>query len=82
VDEVPRAIRAAAERGLRMLLLVGRRDPGVSYVDAHAGEVMKALSIPGYERIDLEATDHTFTPVGVQERVLELLSERLAAAWA
>lgn len=78
VDEVPRMLRRSAESGVRTVLMVGRKDPGVAYVDAHAGEAMRALSaVPGFERIDLTGTDHTFTPVSVQERVSELLSREL-----
>jgi hypothetical protein len=78
VDEVPRALRRTAERGVDTLLLVSRKDPGVSYVDAHAAEGMQALaSVPGFIRADIEGTDHTFTPVSVQERVSDLLTEHL-----
>jgi alpha-beta hydrolase superfamily lysophospholipase len=76
-EDVPRSLREAAERGVRLLLLVGRKDPGVNYLDVHAGPAMTGLAVDGYQRIDLDATDHTFTPVAVQERVLEILSDHV-----
>jgi alpha-beta hydrolase superfamily lysophospholipase len=82
VEEVPKALRAMAERGVDALLLVSRLDPGVSYVDAHASLAMKALSsIAGFRRVELEGTDHTFTPVGVQQKVAEILTEHLERLW-
>jgi alpha-beta hydrolase superfamily lysophospholipase len=80
VGEVPRALRSMAERGVDTLLIVSRGDPGVAYVDAHAGEEMEALSrVNGFSRVDLEDADHPFSPVSVQERVTDLLTARLAA---
>jgi alpha-beta hydrolase superfamily lysophospholipase len=80
VDEVPRALRSMAERGVDTLLIVSRGDPGVAYVDAHAAEAMKALpGVSGFSRVDLEDADHPFSPVSVQERVTDLLTARLAA---
>jgi alpha-beta hydrolase superfamily lysophospholipase len=80
VGEVPRALRSMAERGVDTLLIVSRGDPGVAYVDAHAGEEMKALSrVDRFSRVDLEDADHPFSPVSVQERVTDLLTARLAA---
>jgi alpha-beta hydrolase superfamily lysophospholipase len=79
VAEVPRALRSMAERGVDTLLIVSQGDPGVAYVDAHAGEEMKALSrVDGFSRVDLEDADHPFSPVSVQERVTDLLTARLA----
>jgi len=80
VAEVPRALRSMAERGVDTLLIVSRGDPGVAYVDAHAGEEMKALSkVDRFSRVDVEDADHPFSPVSVQERVTDLLTARLAA---
>jgi hypothetical protein len=57
---------------------VSRNDPGVAYVDVHAPEAMRALvGTPGFERVDLDGTDHTFTPVGTQEAVSDLLTRHL-----
>jgi hypothetical protein len=78
VEEVPRMLRAMAERGLDTFLVVSRNDPGVAYVDVHDPEAMRGLSgVPGFRRVDLDGTDHTFTPVGIQEAVSDLLTEHL-----
>jgi dienelactone hydrolase len=79
VEEVPRALRAMAERGVDAFLLVSQNDPGVSYVDAHASREMQALAeLPKFQRFDLAGADHTFTPVAVQDKVSDLLTEHLA----
>jgi pimeloyl-ACP methyl ester carboxylesterase len=80
VDEVPRMLRAMAERGVETLLIVSRNDPGVAYVDAHAADAMRALEGQrGFRRVDLAGADHSFTPVAVQESVSDALTERLGA---
>jgi dienelactone hydrolase len=82
VDEVPRALRKMANRGVDTLLLVSRNDPGVAYVDAHAAVEMRELTgLPGYLRIDLDGADHSFTPVAAQERVSDVLTEHLLARY-
>ena len=80
VDDVPRTLRAMAERGVDALLVVSRNNPGVAYVDAHAGDAMRALAgVPRFHRVDIDGADHSFTPVTLQERVSDLLTERLVA---
>jgi alpha-beta hydrolase superfamily lysophospholipase len=80
VDDVPRALEAMARKGVDALLVVSRNDPGVVYVDTHAAAPMAALAhVPGYHRVDLGGADHSFTPVTLQERVSDILTERLAA---
>jgi alpha-beta hydrolase superfamily lysophospholipase len=80
VDDVPRALRAMAGRGVDTVLVVSRNDPGVVYVDTHAQAEMAALAgVPGFHRVDLRGADHSFTPVTLQERVSDILSERLSA---
>jgi dienelactone hydrolase len=80
VDDVPRTLRAMADRGVDTLLVVSRNDPGVAYVDAHAGAEMGAVSgLPRFHRVDIDGADHSFTPVTLQERVSDLLTERLLA---
>jgi dienelactone hydrolase len=83
VDEVPRELRKMADRGVDTLLVVSRNDPGVAYVDAHAGREMGALTgIPGYERVDLDGADHSFTPVVAQIRVSDLLTSHLTRLYS
>jgi len=80
VEDVPRTLRKMAERGVDTLLLVSPNDPGVAYVDAHAGEAMRALAdVSGFRRVDVASTDHPFTPVDAQERVSDALTEHLLA---
>jgi dienelactone hydrolase len=83
VEEVPRSLRSMAERGVETLLVVSRNDPGVAYVDLHAGDAMRSLSgipgIPGFRRVDVESADHTFTPISTQKLVSDLLTEHLLA---
>jgi dienelactone hydrolase len=82
VEDVPRTLRAMTERGVETLIVVSRNDPGVAYVDAHATEAMRALGdAPRYHRVDLEGTDHSFTPVTTQKRVSDLITEHLAARY-
>lgn len=82
VEDVPRTLRRMAERGVDTLLLVSRKDPGVNYVDAHASDAMRALvAVPGFRRVDLDATDHTFTPIAAQERVIDLVTDHLLARY-
>jgi pimeloyl-ACP methyl ester carboxylesterase len=80
VEEVPRALRAMADRGVDAFLLVSKNDPGVSYVDGHAAKEMHALAgVKGFHREDIAGADHTFTPVAVQAQVIDCLTEHLVA---
>jgi dienelactone hydrolase len=80
VDDVPKTLRSMAERAIDTLLVVSKNDPGVAYVDAHAGEAMRALAgVAGFRRVDVDGADHPFTPVTVQEHVSDVLTEHLVA---
>jgi dienelactone hydrolase len=80
VDAVPQHLREMAARGVDTMLVVSRNDPGVAYVDAHATDEMRSLAaVPGFRRVDVDGADHSFTPVALQERVSDLLTERLIA---
>ena len=82
VNDVPRALRRMAERGVDTLLLVSRNDPGVAYVDAHAADEMRALAdVHGFRRVDIDGADHAFTPVDAQERVSDVLTEHLVSRY-
>ena len=71
-----------AERGVDTLLVVSRNDPGVAYVDAHAGDDMRALAlVPGFRRVDFGSADHTFTPIAAQECLNEVVMEQLLARY-
>jgi alpha-beta hydrolase superfamily lysophospholipase len=78
VDEVPRTLRSMADKGVETTVVVSRNDPGVTYVDSHAKEGMRSLEgRPHYRRVDLEGSDHSFTPVTMQDRVSDILTEEL-----
>ncbi|HXX70365.1 MAG TPA: hypothetical protein VEK07_24505, partial [Polyangiaceae bacterium] len=78
VDGVPLELRRMAERGVDTLLVVSRNDPGVAYVDKHAGDAMRALEgVARFKRVDFDGADHSFTPMVVQESVSDLLTENL-----
>lgn len=79
VDEVPLELRRMAERDVDTLLVVSRNDPGVAYVDKHAGDAMRALEgVARFRRVDLDGADHSFTPMAIQESVSAILTEHLA----
>jgi pimeloyl-ACP methyl ester carboxylesterase len=82
VDDVPRTLRRMAERGVETLLLVSRNDPGVTYVDTHAADAMRALTgAAGFQRVDVAGADHAFTPLDAQERVSNVLTDHLVARY-
>ncbi len=82
VADVPRTLRQMSERGVETLLLVSRNDPGVAYVDTHAGDAMRALGeVPRFRRINITGADHAFTPVEAQRRVSDALTEHLLARY-
>jgi alpha-beta hydrolase superfamily lysophospholipase len=82
VDEVPRRLRAMADRGVQTALVVSKRDPGVLYVDERAREGMRALEgVSHFRRVDLDGSDHSFTPRTMQEKVSEVLTEELLRRW-
>jgi len=82
VGEVPRTLRRMADRGVDTLLVVSRNDPGVAYVDAHAGDAMRELaSVSGFRRVDFGSADHTFTPIAAQERLNDVVMEHLLARY-
>src|SRR2546425_618093 len=82
VGGVPRTLRRMADRGVDTLLVVSRNDPGVAYVDAHAGDAMRELaSVSGFRRVDFGSADHTFTPIAAQERLNDVVMEHLLARY-
>ena len=59
-----------SDRGLDALLIVSQPDPGIDFVDRHAPEAMRnAERLPGFRRVDVPGTDHTFTTIASQRHV-------------
>jgi hypothetical protein len=79
-DSVPGRLRALCARGVDVSLIVAPHDPGIDYVDANFGAGMRALgTVPNFQRITIDGTDHTFTALWAQKRVGELVTEHLVA---
>jgi alpha-beta hydrolase superfamily lysophospholipase len=77
-NDVPRCLRLMAERGVDTFLIVSERDPGVYYVDSKYGPEMRALvGLPGYTRVDVKGTDHTFTARWAQDKVTATITAHL-----
>jgi pimeloyl-ACP methyl ester carboxylesterase len=77
-NDVPRCLRLMAERGVDTFLIVSERDPGVYYVDSKYGPEMQALeSVPGFTRVDVKGTDHTFTARWAQAKVAATITAHL-----
>jgi alpha-beta hydrolase superfamily lysophospholipase len=67
-----------SEQGLDALLIVSQPDPGIDFVDRHAPEAMRdAERLPGFRRVDIPGTDHTFTTMASQRQVELTTSEYL-----
>jgi alpha-beta hydrolase superfamily lysophospholipase len=72
---VPAGLRQISERGMDAFLLVSERDPGIDYVDRHASAAMRdAQALPRFRRVDIRGTDHTFTSIASQRRVIDLVT--------
>lgn len=81
-ESVPTRLRHMAGRGVDTLLVVSQHDPGVEYVDIHFPSEMKALAnVAGFRRVDFIGTDHTFTSLYAQKKVLETVTEHLARSY-
>jgi dienelactone hydrolase len=76
---VPVSLRRMVERGVDTLLVVTENDPGVTYVDTHWGEEMRALQtgLPGFRRDEVPGADHNFTSLWSQERLSDLTTDHL-----
>lgn len=75
---VPECLRQMAENKVDTLVIATEKDPGIHYVDTHYGEAMNALKeVPGYCRIDLKGTDHTFTSCFAQWVVINTITEHM-----
>jgi len=77
-NDVPKALRMMAARGVDTYLVVTEHDPGVDYVDSNYGSEMRALaSVHGFSRTDVKGTDHTFTALWAQDHVSAMITDHL-----
>ena len=68
--QVTAGLQQISEQGLDALLIVSQPDPGIDFVDRHAPEAMRnAERLPGFRRVDVPGTDHTFTTLASQRHV-------------
>jgi dienelactone hydrolase len=66
-----------SEQGIDALLVVSQPDPGIDYVDRHAPEAMRAAErLARFERVDVPGTDHTFTTLSSQRRIIDLTTSK------
>jgi alpha-beta hydrolase superfamily lysophospholipase len=77
-NDVPKALRMMAGRGVDTYLVVTEHDPGVDYVDSNYGNEMRELaSVDGFSRTDVKGTDHTFTALWAQDHVSTMITDHL-----
>ena len=82
VEDVPASLRHLAERGVDTVLVVAAHDPGVEYVDMHQPRQMRSLAhVPGFRRIEVDGTDHTFTSIFAQRLVADLIVGHVAGRY-
>ena len=82
VEDVPASLRHLAERGVDTLLVAAAHDPGVEYVDMHQPQKMRALAkLPGFRRIELAGTDHTFTSMFAQRLAADSIVGHVAGRY-
>lgn len=75
---IPRELASIVERGVDVHFVYSVGDPGVEYLDIHAGKLVRELrgrSNFGLEMI--EDADHTFTPIPSQSVLADALTRHL-----
>lgn len=76
MDQVARNFRSLIERGVRLLFVFSPGDPGLCYLDAVAGNELRRWNSSG--RIEwqiVRGSNHTFTSLGSQDRLLKLICD-------
>jgi alpha-beta hydrolase superfamily lysophospholipase len=77
---VTAGFKQISDHGLDALLIVSQPDPGIDFVDRHATAAMRAAEgLPGFRRVNVPGTDHTFTTIASQRAVLEITSAQYLA---
>ena len=75
---VAAGLRQISLNGIDALLVVSRPDPGIDFVDRHApGPIRESEGLPRFVRVNISGTDHTFTTLSSQRRVLEITTQYL-----
>jgi alpha-beta hydrolase superfamily lysophospholipase len=65
--------------GTDVFMLFSARNPGLDHIDLHARRQVRRLAgRPNFQIEVIEGPDHTFTPLWSQERLLDMVSVRLA----
>jgi hypothetical protein len=77
-SDVARGFRAFSQRGGEALLVFGELDGGRDVIEEHLGPgARKMQGRPGFSVALVQGTDHTFTPVGAQRALFEVLRGHL-----
>ena len=70
---VTAGLERISEQGIDALLVVSQPDPGIDFVDRHAPAAMRAAErLPHFQRVNVPGTDHTFTTISSQRRLIDL----------
>lgn len=81
--QIPRELRRLVDRGLDVFFVYSVDDPGVEYLDLHAGRaVAKLRGRPNFGIGMIPDADHTFVPLPAQRRLADLLTEHLDRAFS
>ncbi len=76
---VARAFDALCERGVEVLLVFTSRDPGIDNLNDAVGPSIRSLRRrPNFTMVDVEGSDHSFTPLWAQAELEHILVQHLA----
>ena len=78
-NDLGRELQATVARGVRVVFIFSRGEPGLELLKFEAGAVLKRLG-PGFRIRMVEGADHTFTRFGPRKVLEEVLSDELFAA--
>jgi alpha-beta hydrolase superfamily lysophospholipase len=71
--QVTAGFRQISAHDIDALLVVSQPDPGIDFVDRHAPDAMReSEGLPRFARVNIPGTDHTFTTISSQRRIVEL----------
>lgn len=78
-NDLGRELEETVARGVRVVFIFSRGEPGLKLLEFEAGAVLKSLG-PGFRIRMVEGADHTFTRFGPRKVLEQVLSEELFAA--